>query len=54
MPSGNFGNICAGIMAQKLGLPIKHFVAATNVNDTVPNYLVDGIYTPKPSKGNYF
>ena len=50
VPSGNFGNICAGIMAQKLGLPIKHFVAATNVNDTVPNYLVDGVYKPKPSK----
>ncbi len=50
VPSGNFGNICAGIMAQKLGLPIKHFVAATNVNDTVPNFLVDGVYTPKPSK----
>lgn len=50
VPSGNFGNICAGIMAQKLGLPIKHFVASTNVNDTVPNYLEDGIYTPKPSK----
>jgi threonine synthase len=50
VPSGNFGNICAGIMAQKLGLPIKHFVAATNVNDTVPNYLVAGVYTPKPSK----
>ena len=50
VPSGNFGNICAGIMAQKLGLPIKHFVASTNVNDTVPNYLVDGIYKPKPSK----
>ena len=50
VPSGNFGNICAGIMAQKLGLPIKHFVAATNVNDTVPNFVVDGVYTPKPSK----
>jgi len=50
VPSGNFGNICAGIMAQKLGLPIKHFVASTNVNDTVPNYLIDGIYKPKPSK----
>ena len=50
VPSGNFGNICAGIMAQKLGLPIKHFVASTNVNDTVPNFLVDGVYTPKPSK----
>ena len=50
VPSGNFGNICAGIMAQKLGLPIKHFVAATNVNDTVPNYLKEGVYNPKPSK----
>jgi threonine synthase len=50
VPSGNFGNICAGIMAQKLGLPIKHFVAATNVNDTVPKYLINGNYNPKPSK----
>lgn len=50
VPSGNFGNICAGIMAQKLGLPIKHFIAATNVNDTVPNYMLDGVYNPKPSK----
>ncbi len=50
VPSGNFGNICAGIMAQKLGLPIKHFVASTNVNDTVSNYLVSGEYHPKPSK----
>jgi threonine synthase len=50
VPSGNFGNICAGIMAQKLGLPVKHFVASTNVNDTVPNFLIDGVYSPKPSK----
>lgn len=50
VPSGNFGNICAGIMAQKLGLPIKHFVASTNVNDTVPNFMVDRNYNPKPSK----
>ncbi len=50
VPSGNFGNICAGLMAQKLGLPIKHFVASTNVNDTVPKYLIHGIYEPKPSK----
>lgn len=50
VPSGNFGNICAGIMAQKLGLPIKHFVASTNINDTVPNYLTNGVYEPKPSK----
>lgn len=49
VPSGNFGNICAGIVAQKLGLPIKHFVAATNVNDTVPNYMLNGKYNPKPS-----
>ena len=50
VPSGNFGNICAGIMANKLGLPIKHFVAATNINYTVANYLENGTYTPKPSK----
>lgn len=50
VPSGNFGNICAGVMANKLGLPIKHFVAATNINDTVATYLEDGNYTPKPSK----
>lgn len=50
VPSGNFGNICAGIMAQKLGLPVKHFVASTNINDTVPNFLESGVYEPKPSK----
>ena len=49
-PSGNFGNICAGILAKKLGLPIEHFVAATNINDTVPDFLQTGIYHPKPSK----
>lgn len=49
VPSGNFGNICAGMMAHKLGLPVKHFVAATNVNDTVPRYLENGSYEPKPS-----
>ncbi len=50
VPSGNFGNICAGMMAQKLGLPIKHFVAATNVNDTVPQFMKDGKYEPKSSQ----
>jgi len=50
VPSGNFGNICAGIMAQQLGLPVKQFIASTNVNDIVPNYLKTGVYTPKPSK----
>lgn len=48
-PSGNFGNICAGIIAKKLGLPISHFVAATNANDTVPQFLLKGIYEAKPS-----
>jgi threonine synthase len=49
-PSGNFGNVCAGIMAKRLGLPIARFVAATNVNDTVPRFIVNGSYDPKPSK----
>lgn len=48
-PSGNFGNICAGILAKRMGLPIEHFVASTNANDTVPQFLVDGIYHAKPS-----
>ena len=48
-PSGNFGNICAGIMAKRLGLPIFHFVASTNANDTVPRFLENGNYEPKPS-----
>lgn len=48
-PSGNFGNICAGIIAKKLGLPITHFVASTNKNDTIPRFLEDGKYNPKPS-----
>lgn len=48
-PSGNFGNICAGILAKKLGLPLTNFVAATNANDTVPKFLENGIYDAKPS-----
>jgi len=50
VPSGNFGNICAGIVAQKLGMPVKHFVAATNINDTVPEFMRTQAYQPKPSK----
>lgn len=50
VPSGNFGNICAGILAKKLGLPIEHFVASTNQNDTVPRFMATGSYLPKPSK----
>jgi len=49
VPSGNFGNIGAGLLAYKLGLPVKHFVAGTNVNDTVPRFLQTGTYQPKPS-----
>ncbi|PIF00581.1 MAG: threonine synthase [Maribacter sp.] len=49
VPSGNFGNVCAGMVAQRLGMPIKHFVAATNVNDTVPEFMATGEYNPKPS-----
>lgn len=49
VPSGNFGNICAGILAKSLGLPIEFFVAATNVNDTVPQFLKTGTYQAKPS-----
>ena len=50
VPSGNFGNICAAVIANKLGLPIKHFIASTNINNTVENYLENGEYVPKPSK----
>lgn len=50
VPSGNFGNLSAGLIAQKMGLPVKMFIAATNVNNIVPNYLATGIYEPKPSK----
>lgn len=46
VPSGNFGNICAGMIGQKMGLPIAHFVASTNVNDTVPTYLATEKYQP--------
>jgi len=50
VPSGNFGNITAGLMAKKMGLPIHKFLAATNVNDIVPAYLNSGNYEPKPSQ----
>jgi threonine synthase len=47
VPSGNFGNLCAGMMAQAMGLPLDYFVASTNVNDAVPQYLTEGTYIPK-------
>ena len=49
VPSGNFGNICAGIVGQQMGLPIDHFIASTNVNDAVPRYLETGTYNPMPT-----
>jgi threonine synthase len=47
IPSGNFGNLTAGIIAKVLGLPIKRFIAATNENDTVPRFLTTGEWKPK-------
>ena len=49
VPSGNFGNVCAGMMAQQLGLPIHHFVASNNENNVVTEYLTTQLYQPKPS-----
>jgi threonine synthase len=46
IPSGNFGNLTAGLFAKAMGLPIKRFIAATNANDTVPRYLETGEWTP--------
>lgn len=49
VPSGNFGNLTAGLMAHRMGLPVHHFIAATNINDVVPAYLHTGQYLPRPS-----
>lgn len=49
VPSGNFGNICAGILSHMSGLPVKHFIAACNANDIVPNYMQSEEYKPKPA-----
>src|ERR1700748_2713058 len=49
VPSGNFGNLGAGLLASKMGLPVEQFIAATNANDTVPEFLKTGVYQPKPS-----
>jgi threonine synthase len=50
VPSGNFGNLTAGLLAKRMGLPVKRFIAATNINKIVPEYLSSGLYTPKPSQ----
>jgi threonine synthase len=49
VPSGNFGNLYAGLMAQAMGAPVSAFVAATNANRVVPDYLDSGVYQPRPS-----
>ena len=49
VPSGNFGNLTAGLIAKRIGLPVERFVAATNVNDVVPEYLRTGEYKPRAS-----
>lgn len=49
VPSGNFGNLAAGVLACRMGVPIAGLVAATTVNDAVPRYLDTGVYAPRPS-----
>ena len=49
-PSGNFGNLTAGLIAKRIGLPVNKFIAATNINDVVPEFLFNGVYSPRPSK----
>lgn len=53
VPSGNFGNICAGLLAAHSGLPAKHFIAACNSNAVVPEYLKTGLYTPVKAKTTF-
>ena len=49
VPSGNFGNLTAGLIGKRMGLQVKQFVAATNINDVVPEYMKTGTYRPRPS-----
>jgi threonine synthase len=49
VPSGNFGNMCAGLLAKRIGLPVQKFIAATNANDTFTQYWQSGLFTPRPS-----
>jgi threonine synthase len=50
VPSGNFGDLTAGLLAKSLGLPVKRFIAATNANDTVPRFLKDGKWAPNATQ----
>ena len=49
VPSGNFGNVTAGLLAHAIGLPVKRMIAATNINDTVPRFLDTGVWDPRPT-----
>ncbi|MCP4437999.1 MAG: threonine synthase [Aureispira sp.] len=53
VPSGNFGNLTAGLVAKRMGLPVQHFIAATNANDTFTDFMKTGEYNPKPSVMTY-
>ncbi len=53
VPSGNFGNLTAGIFAKRIGLPVSKFIASTNVNDVVPQYLRSGQFCPRPATATY-
>lgn len=53
VPSGNFGNLTAGIIAKRIGLPVAKFIASTNVNDVVPQYLRSGQFCPRPATATY-
>src|SRR5438309_8578815 len=50
VPSGNFGNLTAGLFAKRIGLPVAKFIAATNANDVVPKYLISGHYQPRAAQ----
>jgi threonine synthase len=50
VPSGNFGNLTAGLIAKRMGLPIRHFIASTNINDIIPEYLRTNQFNPRPSQ----
>src|SRR5262249_28769800 len=53
VPSGNFGNLTAGIFAKRIGLPVAKFIAATNMNDVVPQYLASGKFCPRAATATY-
>jgi len=53
VPSGNFGNLTAGIFAKRIGLPVARFIASTNINDAVPQYLRSGQFCPRPATATY-